>query len=271
MLHGIVRKLVLSAFAVVILAPILLIVVTAFKESNEFYANPVGLPRNFTWINFRSMFRDQSMGLYFGNSVFVTLLTVFFILFFASMIAYANMRFGGRKGTLLYGLFSAGMMVPVQVNMIPLYSLVSKLKMTNSLTGLVVVSVSVYLPVAVFILSGFMKSLSKELFEAGSIDGAGEWRMYTRIALPTSMPSVAATAIFLFVMIWNDLLYPLLFITEKTKRTMPLALLQFQGEYVTNFPAIFAGVVIASAPMVLAYLLLQRYFVAGITAGSVKG
>jgi raffinose/stachyose/melibiose transport system permease protein len=192
-------------------------------------------------------------------------------LFFASLIAYAIARIGGKRGFLIYGLFALGMMVPAQVNMIPIYALGYKLHMTNSLTGLIVVSVSVYIPVAVFILSGFMKELSREMFEASAIDGAGEWKMFTRIALPISMPSVAATAIFLFVMIWNDLLYPLLFITEKTKRTMPLALLQFQGEYVTNFPAIFAGVVIASAPMVMAYVLLQRYFVAGMTAGSVKG
>jgi raffinose/stachyose/melibiose transport system permease protein len=268
---GWLKKILLLLFAVVIIAPVSLIFITSFKESNEFYLNPVGFPKHFKLINFEAMFKDQSMGQYFTNSVYVTFFTVFFILFFSSMIAYAIVRMGGKKGFLIYGLFAIGMMVPAQVNMIPLYALVFKLKMTNSLTSLIIISVGVYISVAVFIISGFMKSLSKEMFEASSIDGAGEWTMYRRVVLPISLPSLAATAIFLFVMIWNDLLYPLLFITEKSKRTMPLALLQFQGEYVTNFPAIFAGVVIASGPMVLAYVLLQRYFVSGMTAGSIKG
>ncbi|WP_144938428.1 carbohydrate ABC transporter permease [Paenibacillus sp. 32O-W] len=265
------KRLILLLFAIMIIVPVSLVFITSFKPSTEFYLNPVGWPKQFTWNNFLEMFQQQSMGLYFMNSVVVTVSTVFFILFFATMIAYAIMRIGGKKGLLFYGLFAAGMMVPAQVNMIPLYALVYKLKMTNSLTGLIIVSIAVYLPIAVFIISGFMSSMSKELLEASSLDGASEWGIYRRVVLPISMPSVAATAIFLFVMVWNDLLYPLLFITEKTKKTIPLALLQFQGEYVTNFPAIFAGVVIASGPMVIAYVLLQRYFVAGMTAGAIKG
>ena len=155
--------------------------------------------------------------------------------------------------------------------MIPLYQLVFDLGLTNSLTGLIIVNTSVTLPVAVFILTGFMKSLPKSLFEASTIDGASNWQMYTKIAMPLSLPSLSATAIFLFVMVWNDLLYPLLFITNKEYKTLPLALLEFQGEYMTNYPMLFTGVMIASAPMVIAYIFLQRYFIAGMTAGSVKG
>ena len=116
-----------------------------------------------------------------------------------------------------------------------------------------------------------MKSIPKSLFEAATIDGASEFKMYYKIALPLSLPSIAATAIFLCVMHWNDLLYPLLFITNNEYKTLPLALLEFQGEYATNYPLLFTGVLLASAPMILAYLFLQRYFIAGITAGSVKG
>jgi raffinose/stachyose/melibiose transport system permease protein len=133
------------------------------------------------------------------------------------------------------------------------------------------VNISVTLPVAVFILSGFMKTLPKELFEACTIDGANNWLIYRKIAIPLSLPSISATAIFLFVMHWNDLLYPLLFITKDDRKTLPLALLEFQGEYLTNYPMLFTGVMIASAPMILTYLFLQRYFIAGMTAGSVKG
>ncbi|MCD5323241.1 carbohydrate ABC transporter permease [Pontibacillus sp. HN14] len=114
-------------------------------------------------------------------------------------------------------------------------------------------------------------TIPKGLFEASCIDGSNNWKMYTSIALPLSLPSLSATAIFLFVMHWNDLLYPLLFITKDEYKTLPLGLLEFQGQYMTNFPMLFTGVMIASAPMIIAYVFLQRYFIAGMTAGSVKG
>ncbi|MFC4147245.1 carbohydrate ABC transporter permease, partial [Micromonospora mangrovi] len=131
--------------------------------------------------------------------------------------------------------------------------------------------VVVTLPVAVFILAGFLRTLPGELYEAAELDGAGPWAAFRRVAIPLSRPSLAATAIFLFVMHWNDLLYPLLFIDDPAKRTLPLALLDFTGEYLTDYPLLFTGVVVASTPMVVAYALLQRHFVAGITAGAVKG
>ncbi|MEU4244907.1 carbohydrate ABC transporter permease [Actinoplanes sp. NPDC026619] len=142
--------------------------------------------------------------------------------------------------------------------------------LVNSI-AVVAVSVPVTLPVAVFILTGFMRTLPPELYEAADLDGAGEWKSCQRIAIPLSYPSLAATSIFLVVMHWNDLLYPLLFIDDPAKRTLPLALLDFQGEYLTDYPLLFTGVVVASVPMVLAYAFLQRHFVAGITAGSIKG
>ncbi|MED4602116.1 carbohydrate ABC transporter permease [Paenibacillus validus] len=268
---GLLKRIVLLLGALLIIVPVSIVVLASFKTTAELFQKPLGLPSGLNLDNYISMFREQAIGQYFMNSVVVTLVTIFLILLFSSLLSYAIYRFTGWVGLVLYGLFAAGMMVPPQVNMIPIYSLVSKLGLTNSITGLIAVSTSVFMPVAVFILSGFMKTLPKEMIESGSIDGANEWKMYTRIVLPITLPSLSASAIFLSVMIWNDLLYPLLFINSNAKKTLPLALLQFQGEYLTNYPMIFAGVVIASAPMVIAYVFLQRFFVEGVTAGSVKG
>jgi len=116
-----------------------------------------------------------------------------------------------------------------------------------------------------------MRTLPAELFEAVSIDGAGPWRTFRSVVVPMSVPSLAATAIFLLVIQWNDLLYPLVFITDPGKRTLPLALLDFQGQFLTNYPVLFAGVIVASLPIVLAYAFLQRFFIAGMSAGAVKG
>ncbi|KEZ53530.1 carbohydrate ABC transporter permease [Metabacillus indicus] len=258
-------------YAAIIIIPIFAIFLTTFKTIAEMYENVLGLPERFSVSNYISIFKDQSMGLYFQNSSIVTLVSVFLTLFFASLIAFAITRIGGVLSAAVFGFFTLGMMIPAQVNMIPLYQLIFQLKLTNSLVGLMIVNIAATLPVAVFILTGFMKTLPKSLFEAGSIDGAGNWLMYRKIALPLSLPSLSATAIFLFVMHWNDLLYPLLFITKDEYKTLPLALLEFQGEYMTNYPMLFTGVMIASAPLIIAYIFLQKYFIAGMTAGSVKG
>ncbi|KIL43045.1 carbohydrate ABC transporter permease [Jeotgalibacillus campisalis] len=265
------KIILLSLFALVIIIPLIAVIFTTFKSTTEVFANILGVPESFRFDNYVSIFVDQPMARYFMNSVIVTLFSVTFTIFFASLIAYAITRMFGWIGVVFFSLFTLGMMVPAQVNMIPLYQLVFDLGLTNSLLGLILVNISVTMPVAIFIMSGFMKSIPKTLFEAARIDGASEWKMYRKIAIPLSIPSIAATSIFLFVMHWNDLLYPLLFITKNEYKTLPLALLEFQGEYATNYPMLFTGVLIASAPMVLAYLFLQRYFIEGVTAGAVKG
>lgn len=261
----------LALYSLLIIIPILSIFFTTFKTPNQMYENIIGLPNSFAGDHYRALFSSETMSVYFLNSVTVTFFSVVLTLFLASLIAYSIARLSNGFGNFVFVLFTLGMMVPAQVNMGPLYDLVFSLGLTNSRVGLITVNIAVTLPVAVFILTGFMKSLPKSLFEAGMMDGASNWVMFRKVAVPLSLPSLAATSIFLFVMHWNDLFYPLLFITENEFKTLPLALLEFQGEYITNYPMLFTGVIVASAPMVLAYVFLQRYFIAGMTAGSIKG
>jgi raffinose/stachyose/melibiose transport system permease protein len=221
--------------------------------------------------NYDVVLNEQNLAQALLNSALVTCTSVAITLFLGSLAAYGVARTPGWKGWLIFGFLVLGMSVPAQANMIPQYVLFQRLGLLDSLLGLVLINVVVGMPVAVFILGGFMKSLPKETYEASAIDGAGPWRTYRSVALPMSLPSVAATAIFLFVIQWNDLLYPLLFIRSPEKQTLPLALLDFQGQFLTDYPLLFTGVVISSLPLVVAYVLLQRYFVAGMTAGSVKG
>lgn len=266
------RRFSLIVYALLILIPLLVVMLTSVKTLQETFANPLGFPEGgIKFDNYIAIFQEQTMAGYFMNSTIVTLFSVTLTLLFASMIAFGITRLNSWMGNVLFVLFTLGMMVPAQVIMVPLYSLMIDFGLTNSLAGLILVNISSTLPIAVFILTGFMKTLPKELFEAATIDGAGNWQMYTKVAIPLSLPSLSATAIFLFVMHWNDLLYPLLFITDNAYKTLPLALLEFQGQYSTNYPMLFTGVIIASAPMVIAYVFLQRFFVAGMTAGAVKG
>ncbi|MGI2328594.1 carbohydrate ABC transporter permease [Planococcus sp. YIM B11945] len=266
------RKFALAVYALLILIPLLVVLLTSVKTLQETFANPLGIPEGgLHFDNYVSIFQEQTMAGYFMNSSVVTLFSVSFTLLFAAMIAFGITRLNNWIGNLLFLLFTLGMMVPAQVSMIPLYALMLDLNLTNSLLGLILVNIATTLPIAVFILTGFMKTLPRELYEAATIDGAGNWKVFTKVVIPLSLPSLSATAIFLFVMHWNDLLYPLLFITDNAYKTLPLALLEFQGQYSTNYPMLFTGVIIASAPMVVAYVFLQRFFVAGMTAGAVKG
>ncbi|RIX59599.1 carbohydrate ABC transporter permease [Paenibacillus nanensis] len=264
-------RLLLAAFAALILAPLAIVVITAFKTRPEFYADPLSLPASWTFHNFAALFDGQPMWAYFRNSVVVTVFSVAAELLIAGCVAYAIMRSGKRMAGALFALFAAGLMVPSHVNMIPLYSLLQKLGWSNSLTALVLVTVSVLLPLSVFMLSGFMKTLPRELLEAGEIDGAGHWTTLVRIVFPLCAPFLAATAAFLFVIVWNDLLFPMLLINGKDKLTLPLALLRFRGEYITDYPLLLTGVVVTAAPMVVLFVFLQRYFISGALAGSLKG
>ncbi|MEU4159020.1 carbohydrate ABC transporter permease [Actinoplanes sp. NPDC026670] len=265
------RRLILTAYTLLITVPILVIVAGSLRTTQDLFAAPFGLPTNPTLDNYAKVLGEQDLLRVLGNSVLVVSVSVPVTLLLGSLVAFAVARLPKWPSALLFGVFAIGLAIPAQAIMIPQYVQFDRLGLRDSLTGLILVDVVVTLPVAVFILAGFMRTLPPELYEAAEIDGAGPWATFRRIAVPVSYPSLAATAIFLLVMHWNDLLYPLLFIDDPAKRTLPLALLDFQGEYLTDYPLLFTGVVVASLPMILAYAFLQRHFVAGITAGAVKG
>ncbi|GIF12152.1 carbohydrate ABC transporter permease [Actinoplanes teichomyceticus] len=265
------RRLVLAVYALLIIVPLVVIVGGSFKTTQDLFAAPFGLPTRPTLDNYVTVLSRQNLLRVLGNSVLVVAVSVPVTLLLGSLVAFAVARLPRWPSRILYAVFAVGLAVPAQAVMIPQYVQFDRLGLRDSLLGLMLVNVVVTLPVAVFILAGFLKTLPAELYEAAELDGAGPWAAYRRIAVPVSYPSLAATAIFLVVMHWNDLLYPLLFIDDPDKRTLPLALLDFQGEYLTEYPLLFTGVVVASLPMIVAYAFLQRHFVAGITAGAVKG
>jgi raffinose/stachyose/melibiose transport system permease protein len=265
------RGVVLAIYAVIIAVPLLVVFTGSFKTTQEVFENSFSIPTSPEFANYQEVLTGGNLATAFGNSAVITLCSVTLTLFIASLAAYGISRIPGWKGWLLLGFFVAGMSVPTQANMIPQFVLWGRLNLLDSQLGLILVNIVATLPVAVFILGGFMKTLPDGLYEAAEIDGSGPIRTYWSIAMPLSAPSLAATATFLFVMHWNELLYPLLFVSSDEKATLPLALLRFQGEYLTNYPLLFAGVVLSSIPIVIAYVFLQRYFVAGMTSGAVKG
>ncbi|MBH0130736.1 carbohydrate ABC transporter permease [Salinibacterium sp. NK8237] len=262
---------ILVVYAIIVLVPLTIVIFGSFKSTSELFNDPFTLPSSFAPTNYQEVLTGGDLGNAFLNSTIVALISVPATLFIASLAAYALSRIPGFLSALVFGFLVLGMAIPAQTNMIALYVLFGQLGLLNSLAGLILANIVGTMPIAVFILTGFMKTIPQQLFEASSIDGTGPWRTYRSIVMPLSAPSLAAAGIFLAVIHWNELLYPLLFIQSPNMRTLPLALLSFQGEYQTNYPALFASVMLASAPIVIAYVFLQRYFVAGITAGATKG
>lgn len=265
------RRALLIAYSLLVIVPLLAVVFGSLKTQPQLFSDPF-LPGSDPQVhNYSDAVLNQGIGQAMLNSIIVTGFSVVLTLLLASLAAFGIARIPGWKGGLIFGFLILGMAIPAQANMIPQRVLIQNLGLLDSLFGLVLINITFTLPVATFIMGGFMKTLPSSMFEASAIDGAGNLRTYVQIALPLSAPSIAATAIFLFVIQWNDLLYPLLFIQSPEKRTLPLALLNFQGQFLTNYPMLFTGVVIASLPIVIAYVFLQRYFVAGMTAGATKG
>ncbi|MCT2590703.1 carbohydrate ABC transporter permease [Streptomyces sp. N2-109] len=264
------RRALLGVYAALVLVPLLVMLAGSFKSTSDLFSNPFSLPEEWRFSNYSEVLGSGDLSTAFTNSAVVSTCSVTLTLLLGSLAAYGVARIPGWPGWAVYGFLVLGMSVPAQANMIPQFVLFDVLGLTDSLTGLVLINIVSTLPVAVFILAGFMRALPREIYEAAALDGVGPWRTYRSITLPLSLPSVAATAIFLLVIHWNELLYPLLFINDPEKRTLPLALLNFQGEFLTNYPLLFTGVVVASLPLVVGYIFLQRFFIAGMTAGSVK-
>jgi raffinose/stachyose/melibiose transport system permease protein len=265
------RRVALGVYALLIAVPLLVVVLGTVKTTQQLFSAPLGLPTSPTGANYATVVGNGEIVTALRNSVVVTACVLVVTLALASAAAFAFARLRGGLAVAAYAFVVAGMAIPVQASMVPQFVLFDLLGLTDSLLGLIIVQSVMGLPIAVFILTGFMRTLPRELFEAADLDGASPWRTFRSVVLPLSTPSLAAAAIFLLVISWNDLLYPLLFINDPAKRTLPLALLGFTGEYLTDYPLLFTGVVLASAPLALAYVFLQRWFVAGLTAGSVKG
>jgi raffinose/stachyose/melibiose transport system permease protein len=260
----------LAVLALLIAVPALIVLISSFKTQGEIIKTPLSIPTKPSLEGYRSA-KEINILRALRNSALVVAFSVPFTVVFAAMTAFAITRLGGWRSRALFIAFSVGLAIPAQVIGVQQSALFIDLHLNNSFRGLVLINMAATLPVSIFILTGFMRTLPKELFEAATIDGASPWKTFRAVAVPLSMPSIAAVAIFLFVMHWNDLFYPYLLISDPSKATLPVAIAGFRGEFSTNYPGLFAGLAIASAPMIAAYVFAQRWFVAGLTSGAVKG
>ncbi|BAS28294.1 carbohydrate ABC transporter permease [Limnochorda pilosa] len=261
----------LAALAAVFLYPLVLMVFTAFKSTREIFMDPFGLPSGWSLKPFLDVWGRARFSVYFRNSVLVTSLSTVVVLACSSLSAYALARYRFRFNGMLYLFFLAGIMIPIRLGVLPLFLLMRDLHLLNTHASLVLTYAASGMPMSVFLLAGFFRTLPKELEYAARIDGCTEFQTFYRVMLPLVRPGLATVTIVNFVPWWNDFFFPLLFIQSDHLKTIPLGMTVFFGQYMTDWGLLFAGMLIASLPLLVVYLVMSRQFIAGLTAGAVKG
>lgn len=258
-------------WSVIALFPFYMLIINSFKSGIQIYANPFGLPTVWTLANYEYVIGKSNFLMYFRNSFLVVSVSLFFILLLGSLAAYALAHWRGKVSAAVYFFFIIGMMLPIKIATIRLMEIIKALGLMNTLWSLFPIYIAMGLPFAVFILTEFIRGLPIDLYEAAYIDGAKRSKIYYSIVLPLIKPALATVAIYNLVPIWNDLWFPLIFITADSQKTVLLAVTKLQGQYATDWPRVFALLTLSAFPVIALYLMFSRNFVAGLTAGAVKG
>jgi ABC-type glycerol-3-phosphate transport system permease component len=264
------RYAVLLAFVAFFALPVLSYFLWAFKTEAEIATAPFTIPTTPRWDNLARAWTVGHFSRYLPNTVLYALAVVGTVCALACMAGYAlaRLRFPG-KGTFML-IILAGLVVPFEAIMIPMYYLVRDLNMLGTYWAFIVPAVALGLPFGTFLMSAFFRALPLELGDAGRIDGCGEWGVFRHIMLPLATPGLTTLAIFQFLWTWNAFLLPLVLVQRDQLRPVSLALLFFQDRFTSDRGMIAAGILLTILPLIVIYLLLQRQFIQGVTAGAVK-
>ncbi|MEV6283742.1 carbohydrate ABC transporter permease [Kribbella sp. NPDC051770] len=252
----------------IVIVPVYWIVVSSFKDQSAFFSqNPFAIPAEPTLENYRLVIASD-FPRYFLNSVIITAGTIVPAVAIAFMAAYAIVRGAGSRFLAgVNGLFLMGLAIPLQATIIPVYLLIIKMHLYDSLLAIILPSIAFSIPLSVLVLTNFIRDVPKELFESMRVDGASEWGMLRSLALPLTRPALVTVAIYNGLGVWNGFLLPLILTQSPDKRPLPLALWTFQGQYSVNVPAVLASVVLTTLPIVILYAIGRRQLLSGLTAG----
>jgi raffinose/stachyose/melibiose transport system permease protein len=253
----------------IVIVPIYWIVITSLKtQSNYFLTNPLAPPTEPTLDNYRFVLEADFVR-YFINSVIVTLGAVVPAVLLSFMAAYAIVRGAGDQWLLrsVNSLFLMGLAIPLQAAIIPVYLIIIRLHMYDTLLAIILPSIAFAIPLSVLVLSNFIRDVPKELFDSMRVDGASEWGTLWHLAFPLTRPALVTVSIYNGLAIWNGFLLPLILIQSPEQRTLPLALWSFQGQYSVNVPAVLASVVLTTLPILILYVVGRRQLLSGLTAG----
>ena len=261
---------VLTIFTLSSLYPLVFVAITAFKTTRDYAADPLGLPRNPTFEHLERALTTGNVDTYLANSLIVVSAAVVLLLVLGSMAGYALscLKFRG-SGAISLAIVCL-LAVPAVVVMIPLYRTVGQLGLINSYAGLVLTYTALNLPFSVYFMSTYFSGLPRAILEAGTMDGAGEFRIFRSIALPLSRPALSTLATLNFLWLFNELLFALIILQDDDKRTLPVGLATLQGQHTTPVPLLASGLLISLVPVLLVFFFAQRHLARGLTLGAVK-
>ncbi|MCU6791916.1 carbohydrate ABC transporter permease [Paenibacillus sp. WQ 127069] len=269
-----VKKLSVYTIMVIIallqLIPLAWLVLISFKNNSEIQLGGIfSLPKVWLFSNYSSAWIQGQVGENFLNSLIVGVITVFFVLLLSSMMAYALTRMRFKFSNILLLILLAGVMVPIHATLVPLFILLKNLGLLKTQLSIILPYITINIPIGIFILSSFLRSLPKELEEAAFIDGYGIIRTFFQVVLPLLKPTLASVGIFTFLHVWNELLMAATFIQKSSLRTLPLGLMNFSGEYSVEWGPLCAAMLISTIPLILIYIYFSEQMEKSFTAGSI--
>jgi raffinose/stachyose/melibiose transport system permease protein len=266
-----IKYAILIAFSLASITPIFVMWMAALKSSAEIFKNPFSLPTILHWENLVKAWTVGRFSQYLGNSLIITIPTVVGVVALSCLAGYAfgRLRFFGSKP--LFYIFLLGLMVPFQSIMIPMYYGLRDLALLGSYWAMILPAIALGLPFGIFLMQAFFHDLPADLADAARVDGCSEFGVFFKIMLPLAGPAVSTLVVFQFMWTWNAFLMPLLFLNEESLRPIALGLMFFSGRYTLNYGLVAAGVTLATLPLIAIYIIFQRQFMRGLTAGALKG
>ena len=264
--------IVLIIVAVIQLFPLIWLVDFSLGSSNEMFTNGLLIiPEKIRWDNYVKAFVDGNFLHYLRNSVLINTLAVVLVVFISIMAAFACQRMKWKLSGLVSTLLVMGMMIPIHATLLPNYKIYSALHLTDTIWALLIPYVAFSLPQGMFLMTGFIQSVPKELEEAAVMDGCGIYRIVFQIITPLLKPSIATVAIMTFLNNWNEFMMASTYLSTPTWKTLPFSVLEFTGEYSSNYAVQFAVMALTAAPAVIVYIVLNKHITKGVAMGAVKG
>jgi raffinose/stachyose/melibiose transport system permease protein len=269
---GLATTIVLAIVAIFWISPLVLLVVTALRPLSDFIGQgPLSWPSSFTFDNFLDAWGIGNFASTYRNSALIALIKVPLGVLVSAMLGFAlaKLRMKFRR-TVMFSVF-LGLTIPIYIAIVPVFIMMRSVGGTDNLLGLLGPYLAFGIPFEVLVLQAFFRQLPDEIIEAARVDGAGDWRIFLTVVLPLSAPALVTVAILDAVATWNEFLFALILLNSDANKTIPVGLLNFQGQFANNSTGLAAGILIAVVPILIAYVLLQRWIVSGLTAGALKG
>lgn len=262
---------ILLSYSLLAIVPVLIVILNSVKSRKAIFANPYGLPNEITFdlIGYKTLATNGNYPAYFMNSLMVVGISLFLILWFGSMAAFALKEYKFPGNTLIGLYASIGIMIPIRLGTVSLLKMMVSLKLINTLPALILVYTAQNLPLTIFILQSFFERIPQDLKDAARVDGASEYRIYW-LVLPLIRPALGTVAVFTMIPVWNDLWFPLILAPAENVKTVTLGAQTFLGQFLNDWNAILAALTLSMVPILILYVIFARQLVRGITSGAVK-